>query len=94
MRDLPKLFGITLEVFDLEKASAFYSRLLGTKGRRVHGGRHYYDCGSVILALVDVSSERKKPRPIPGDIYFAVKNLKTIHSRASKLGCLSARVKS
>jgi catechol-2,3-dioxygenase len=89
MKNAPVLFRVALEVAGSEKAAAFYSRLLGSKGRRVGGGRHYFDCGDVILALVDVSSERRKPRPVAQNLYFAVSNLAAIHSRARALRCLS-----
>jgi len=71
-------------VSDLETATAFYSRLLGTPGRSVGGGRHYFDCGPVILALLD----NEKP-PNSDYIYFAVADLEEIHARALELGCLS-----
>jgi len=80
-----RLFRVALEVVDLKKATAFYSRLLAIEGRPVRGGRSYFDCGDVILALVDVSSERKKARSISQDLYFAVSDLEAVHSRASAL---------
>ena len=55
------------------------------KGRRVGGGRTYFDCGGVILALVDV----KKPEAGPEYLYFAVPNVRTVHARARRLRCLS-----
>ena len=85
----PRLFRVALEVSDLEKAGEFYSTLMGTKGRRVGGGRFYIDCGDAILALVDVSATRKKPRPTSQNLYFAVSNVRTIHARARALRCLS-----
>jgi hypothetical protein len=71
-------------VSGLETATAFYSRLLGTPGMGVGGGRHYFDCGPVILALLD----NKKP-PNSDYIYFVVSDLEEIHARARELGCLS-----
>ena len=85
MTKAPALFRVTLEVSGLEKASAFYARLLGVKERRVGGGRSYFECGSVILALVDV----KTPEVGPEYLYFAVANVKTVHARARRLRCLS-----
>jgi catechol 2,3-dioxygenase-like lactoylglutathione lyase family enzyme len=81
----PALFRVTLEVSGLKRAATFYARLLGVKGRRVGGGRTYFDCGSVILALVDV----KKPEAGPEYLYFAVPNVRTVHARARRLRCLS-----
>ena len=80
----PRLFRIIVSVWDLEQAVRFYSRLLGLEGRSVGGGRHYFDCGPVILAVVD----NQKP-PNPEYIYFAVSDLEEVHARARDLGCLS-----
>ena len=59
MADVPNLFRVVLEVSDLKAAVTFYSKLLGTEGRVLRGSRAYFDCGSVILAILD---------PTPGDI--------------------------
>src|ERR1700704_4810347 len=71
----PTLFRIALQVADLDQASAFYAKLLDDQGRRIRGSRHYFDCGSVILALVDVTAGHLEPKPIPDYVYFAVSNL-------------------
>lgn len=89
MADVPSLFRVTLQVSDLDKAAEFYSKLLGTKGRRIHGARHYFDCGPVILAVLDPTARRVKAKPIPDYVYFTVKNVKVVHARAKKLKCLS-----
>jgi catechol 2,3-dioxygenase-like lactoylglutathione lyase family enzyme len=80
----PRLFRVIVPVSDLETASGFYSRLLGLEGRSVGGGRAYFDCGPVILAVL----ETEKPAN-PEYLYFAVSNLEEIHARARELGCLS-----
>ena len=87
----PSIFRVALEVGSSEKANAFYSELLGIAGRPVGGGRVYFDCGPVILALVDVSGgpRKPKPKPISQNIYFAVPDVDAVHSRAKKLRCLS-----
>lgn len=85
----PRLFRVLLEVSDLQQARAFYSRLLEMDGLPIRGGRHYYQCGGVIVGLVDVSPAGKPPRPIPGHLYFAVNDLQDVHARAAALGCLS-----
>jgi predicted enzyme related to lactoylglutathione lyase len=79
-----RLFRAIVPVSDLEKAANFYARLLATPGRAVGGGRHYFDCGDVILALLD----NKKP-PNGDYLYLAVADLEAVHARAEGLGCLS-----
>lgn len=89
MANTPRLFRVVLQVSDMKKGVAFYSKLLGQKGRPIHGSRHYFDCGSVILALLDPTGGDTKARPLPDTIYFSVKNLSAVHERARKLRCLS-----
>src|SRR5207253_2783440 len=61
-----KLFRVTLQVSDLDKAAAFYSKLLDDEGLRIpRGSRHYYNCGPVILALVDQAAGGLQAKPIP-----------------------------
>src|SRR4029453_1766619 len=62
-----KIFRIILEVAGGDAALDFYAQLLDPKARKVGGGRIYFDCGAVILALL----EKPKPLPLPGRIYFA-----------------------
>ena len=75
MNDAPSLFRIILQVSDLDLASSFYSVLLGIEGRTIRGGRTYFDCGPVILALVDVAAGGEEARPLPDNIYLAVNDL-------------------
>lgn len=85
-----KLFRVALQVADLEQAAAFYAKLLDDPGIPIpRGSRHYFNCGSVILALVDVAKGAgEKPQPAPDYIYFAVNNLEEIFERAETLDCL------
>ena len=85
----PRLFRILLEVSDIASAVAFYTALLGVPGRQIFRGRHYYDCGEVILGFVDVSEAGRAPRPTPQNLYFAVDNLDEVHRRAAGLGSLA-----
>ena len=86
-----KLFRIILQVGNLDKAADFYSKLLDDPGRRIpRASRHYFDCGPVILALVDVTAGGEQAKPLPDYIYFAVGNLEKIYSRATELKCLSS----
>jgi len=89
MADVPTLFRVVLQVSDLDKAAEFYSKLLDLEGRRIHGSRHYFDCGPLILALLDPTGGGEKSRPNPDYIYFSVKDLEKVHARARGLGCLS-----
>jgi len=85
-----KLFRVALQVADLDQAAAFYARLLDDPGISIpRGSRHYFDCGGVILALVDVAKGGEKPQPTPDYIYFAVKNLEQVFERAKALNCLA-----
>ena len=84
-----KLFRVTIEVSDLEKATTLYTDLLGTPGKRHPGARHYYDCGGVILAVLDVSRGGVPPTAGPKSMYFAVDDVAAVHARAQKLGVLA-----
>ncbi len=86
----PKLFRVALQVADLDQAAAFYSQLLDDNGTRIpRGSRHYFDCGPVILALIDVAAGGEQPKPTPDYIYFAVSNLEEVFERAKALSCLA-----
>ena len=90
MSKAPPLFRLILQVSNLDQAAEFYAQLLGDKGRRIpRASRHYFDCGSIILALVDPTSGGVEAKPIPDYIYFSVSDLDKVHSRAHELGCLS-----
>jgi len=86
----PKMFRIALQVADIEQAAAFYAKLLDDPGIPIpRGSRHYFDCGGMILALVDVAKAGEKPQPTPDYIYFAVNNLEEVYERAKALNCLA-----
>jgi uncharacterized glyoxalase superfamily protein PhnB len=86
----PKMFRIALQVGDLEAAGAFYAKLLDDPGIPIpRGSRHYFNCGPMILALVDVAKGGEKPQPTPDYIYFAVNNLDQVFERAQALNCLA-----
>jgi predicted enzyme related to lactoylglutathione lyase len=84
-----KIFRITAEVDNLTEAAAFYSKLLGHAGTRYPGARHYFDCGGVILAVLDVAAGGMTPQPLPKSLYFAVDDIEGIHARAKELGALA-----
>ena len=61
--ETPKIFRITLEVADIEAAATFYAALLAMPGKRHPGARHYFDCGGVILAVLDPTRRRHEADP-------------------------------
>ena len=85
----PKIFRVTLEVSKLDVAAAFYAKLLGTEGKRHPGARHYFDCGGVILALLDPTGGGLTPTVAPKSLYFAVQDLEAVHARAKGLKALA-----
>lgn len=87
--DVPRIFRITLEVSNLDKAAAFYAKLLAQDGKRHPGARHYFDCGGVILAVLDPTQGGLTPTPGPKSLYFAVKDLDAVHARAKSLKALA-----
>jgi predicted enzyme related to lactoylglutathione lyase len=84
-----KIFRITLEVDGLDAATEFYAKLLDTPGKRHPGARHYFDCGGVILAVLDPTRGGIKPTPMPKSLYFAVDDVKKAHARAKALNALA-----
>jgi len=86
---IPRLFRVTLEVADLEAATDLYRVLLATDGRRHPGARHYFDCGDVILAVIDVSQGGLSPTPGPKSLHFVVDDVGAVHERAATLGVLA-----
>ena len=89
MSNSPKLFRVTLEVTDLERATQLYAALFGLDGQRHPGARHYFDCGGVIVAVLDVSRGGMPPTPGPKSLYFAVDDVDSVHARAKQLGVLA-----
>jgi hypothetical protein len=81
-----KLFRLIVQVGDGPQAAEFYAQLLGYGGRTVGGGRVYFDCGGVILALLAAGGATK---PLPEPVYLAVGDLAACHARARALGALA-----
>jgi len=79
---------------NIDVSARFYSALLGTPGFRVSAGRHYFDCGGVILAVYDPLSDgdAEPLRHNPEHVYFAVPDLDAVFARAQRLGGLSSAV--
>jgi catechol 2,3-dioxygenase-like lactoylglutathione lyase family enzyme len=87
----PRIFRILVAASDLAESRRFYETLLGIPGRDVAEGRVYFDCGSVILGVLDFSSRAESERPRATEaIYLATTELEKVHERARRLGALSA----
>ncbi len=90
VRSAPRLFRLLLPARNLERSRKFYESLLGAKGRSVARGRVYFDCGPVILGVLDYSSpEAGEPTSPTEALYFSTDDLEGVHRRARTLGCLS-----
>lgn len=85
-----QLFRVILPVADIEAAAVFYQQLLGgPAGERVTSGRHYFDCGGVLLACWDALADGDplNPGPNPGHIYLATTEpLDAVRARAVLAG--------
>jgi catechol 2,3-dioxygenase-like lactoylglutathione lyase family enzyme len=87
--DVPTLFRVTLEVGNLEEGATFYAKLLGIEGQPHPGARHYFDCGGVILAVLDPTQGGLSPTPGPKSLYFSVRDVDAVYARASELNALA-----
>jgi hypothetical protein len=88
--DSPRLYRVLLAAKDLRHSQRFFESLLATRGRSVGGGRVYFDCGSVLLGILDYSPTKDATISAPAEaLYFATGDLRGVHRRARKLGCLS-----
>lgn len=83
-----KLFRVILPVSDIERAARFYGAVLGTAGRRVSGGRHYFDCGGVILACFDprADGDGYDAAANPEWLYFSVDSLEAAYAACREAG--------
>ena len=83
-----RLFRVIQPVPEIEVASAFYAALLGDHGQRVSPGRHYFDCGGVLLACYDAAADGDGGtfRPAHDPLYFAVAHLEATWARAREAG--------
>jgi catechol 2,3-dioxygenase-like lactoylglutathione lyase family enzyme len=86
----PAIFRILLPAKDLRKAKQFYESLLGVRGRTVAEGRVYFDCGPVILGVLDYARipERNRPKPTES-VYLSTRRLDLVFRRARRLRCLA-----
>lgn len=86
-----RLFRVIMPVANIEEATDFYSVLFDQPGLRVSPGRHYFECGGVILAVYDARADgdRETVGSNPEHVYFAVPDLEAAFRRAEICGGLS-----
>ena len=83
-----------MPVSNLDVCARFYSALFDSPGFRVSNGRHYFDCGGVILAVYDPAGDGDQ-KPIHANaehVYFAVADLNAFFARAQAAGGLSTAI--
>jgi tRNA (guanine37-N1)-methyltransferase len=84
-----RIFRVIMPADDLDACVRFYAAVLARPGERVAPGRHYFDCGAVILAVVQHAADapgHNGPPPNPDHVYFAVSDLKAMHGRVKAAG--------
>ena len=88
------LFRVIMPVGDLDAAVRFYSALLDQPGMRVSGGRHYFRCGGVTLAVYSPAGDgdSTQPRANFGHVYFSTSDLEACFKRAKTVGDLSREI--
>jgi catechol 2,3-dioxygenase-like lactoylglutathione lyase family enzyme len=88
------LFRVIIPAGDLDKSVRFYSALLDQPGMRVSGGRHYFRCGSVTVAVYSPAGDgdATPPRANFGHVYLSTDDLDGCFSRAKSAGGLSREV--
>jgi catechol 2,3-dioxygenase-like lactoylglutathione lyase family enzyme len=91
MSDL-QLYRVIIPAADLDASQAFYSNLLDQPGMRISGGRHYFRCGGVVLAVYSPAGDGDPTTPHAnfGHVYFAVDDLEAFFGRAQALDCLES----
>jgi uncharacterized glyoxalase superfamily protein PhnB len=89
----PRLFRVIIPVSSITAATAYYAAVLEQPGVRVSPGRHYFGCGSVIVACFDPRADGDSwdASPNPDHVYFAVDDLEEYYARVSALPQTSLR---
>lgn len=86
-----RLYRVILPVSDIDVAAKFYGHVFQDPGERVSPGRHYFDCGGVILACYSPAADGDDP----GEgwafhesqyLYFSVPELEAVRDRVPEAG--------
>ena len=89
-----RLYRVIMPVSDLEGAVRFYQHVLGANGSQVSPGRHYFECGNVVLAVYSprADGDHRDSRPNFEHVYFSVGDLEAVYRRAQEAGGLSTQI--
>jgi predicted enzyme related to lactoylglutathione lyase len=89
-----RLFRVIMPASNVDESARFYSVLFDSPGFRVSSGRHYFDCGGVIVAVYDATADgdSRKVRHNDEHVYFAVADLDAALARARQTGGLSTAI--
>jgi catechol 2,3-dioxygenase-like lactoylglutathione lyase family enzyme len=85
-----RLFRVIVPVDNIDRGARFYSELLHQPGMRISPGRHYFECGGVILAVYcpAADGDSTTPRANFEHLYFATSDLEGVYQRAQAVGGL------
>lgn len=85
-----QLYRVIIPAADIAASQTFYAHLLDQPGMRISGGRHYFRCGNVVLAVYSPAGDGDPVAPHAnfGHVYFAVGGLEAYFARAQALACL------
>lgn len=86
------VFRIIIPVNNIEQATVFYSDVFESSGERVSEGRHYFNLGTLIIAIYDPiadgdSVERKWVLHKNHYVYFSAESLENVHEKLLKSIC-------
>jgi predicted enzyme related to lactoylglutathione lyase len=78
-----RVFRVAIPAAQIDRARAFYARVLAIEADDTVPSRLYFHCGEVIVAVIDWSIEGRGPfRPAPETVYFATDEVDAVRERA------------
>src|SRR5688572_27335699 len=82
-----ELYRVIIPAADIDASGAFYANLLDQQAMPVSGGRRYFRCGAVTLAVYSPAGDGDPTTPHAnfGHVYFAVDDLEAFFTRARAL---------
>ena len=86
-----RLYRVIRVVDDIDGAARFYGHVLEDPGERISPGRHYFDCGGVVLACYDPRADGDEgevggPRHANEYVYLSVPDVDAARERVRAAG--------